>query len=512
MKNLKSEVFKESLYILMKIRITLKCTRALSSKKIMPEGMKELEHLIEENKKNITKVNSNLIRIVSNIDILKLAYHNIMSNPGNMTIGTDNETLNGINEKWFEKIQKELNTGAFKFKPYIPKGNGKARPLGIPSTRDKIVQEVMKLILEAIYEPTFLDNSHGYRPEKSCHSAMKYIKRKNAEMKWFVKGDISKSFELLDYKIIINILSIRIKDQVFMDLIYKALKTGYIDITKIGRAQGSIISPILCNIYLHKLDVWMKNYVEIFKKGTKRRPHTEEPKHDNVVRKLKGIELAKKSLYEPIYRRLTYVRYGEEFIIGAIASRDECVTIRSDLQDYLKKELKLELNLDNTKITNGSKDRANFIGYEIHIEKGKDNKIIKKTRSKISVPISMILKKINDIGYCKGKNNNPTRVGRLIHYTNSFIVNHFATLWRGFANYYSISTNFTALHQIYYILYYSCVLTLASKLKLKSKRKVLNQFGKDLRIYNNKGTTLAYFPKWGKPKETCHISKKVNIT
>lgn len=510
----------------------LKYSRSYSSINTMPAGIEELEQLIKENKLDQTKINTNVSKIVSNINILKLAYNNIKSKSGVNTPGSDKETLDGLTENWFINIQKEINTGGFKFKPSrridIPKTNGKIRTLGIPSPRDKIIQEAMKLVLEAIYEPTFLECSHGFRPGKGCHTAINYLKMKNGERKWFIEGDISKCFDTFDQKLLVNFLLKRIKDQVFMDLIHKALKAGYIDFnnifhnTEIGTPQGSIISPILCNIYLHKFDEWVMNYIKSFDKGTRRKAN---PEHHKIVRKLKGTELAKanKELRKkkiPVtqpndktYKRLSYVRYADDFLIGVIGSYQDCTKIKIDINEFLKTNLNLNLNLEKTSITNASKNRAKFLGFEIHItpinkrvilvrdnKEGVPIKVQQTSRPQISAPVSKIVEKLKERNYCRGNNNNPTRVGRLIHSTNSQIVNHFRVLWLGIANYYSICSNFAALNQVYYILLYSCVLTLASKLRLKTKRKVLKKFGKNIKIKNEKGKILAYFPSWEKPE------------
>lgn len=515
-----------------KIVLKSKSSRNFSSKKFMPAGIEKLEQLIKNNLSDLNLVNTNLIDILSDIDVLKLAYNNIKSKPGNMTSGIDRKTLDGLSEEWFSNIRKELRTGSFKFtasrRIEIPKKNGQLRPLGIPGPRDKIIQEGMKLILEAIFEPTFLEYSHGFRPGKSTHTAINYYKMKFGQIKWFIEGDIKKCFDSLDHKLLVKLLQNRIKDQVFMDLIYKALKAGYIDTkniyhsTRIGSPQGSIISPILCNIYIHLFDEWIKKYILFFNKGTRRRVN---PEHHKIVRKLKGKELAKmtKELRRkkiPVslpndeqYKRLVYVRYADDFILGIIGSMQDCKKIRNDIFEFLKMELKLTLNLDKTKITHAATDRANFLGFELHqtpqnkqlvISRLKENiniKAVQTTRPLISAPVSKLVEKLNENGYCRGKINNPTRVGRLIHNTNSQIVNHYKALWLGLANYYSVCSNFSAMNQVYYILYYSCVLTLASKLRLKTKRKVLKKFGKYLKITDplNKDKILAYFPKWGKP-------------
>jgi hypothetical protein len=242
----------------------LKEAMIFSSKVTIPTGVANLERLIKDNLANKGMINNHVIGIMADVNVLLMAYSKIKSNPGNMTPGVDSMTLDGINLKWFEKLSKDLQTGAFQFQPArrveIPKASGGTRPLGVASPRDKIVQEAMRLVLEAIYEPVFSVHSHGFRPNKSCHSALKEIKNTFTAVNWYIEGDISKCFDSFDHKLLIKAVSRRVADRVFMDLMHKALKAGYIFLDKhfsptIGTPQGSIISPILCNVLMHEFDI-----------------------------------------------------------------------------------------------------------------------------------------------------------------------------------------------------------------------------------------------------------------
>lgn len=535
----------------------MKYSRNFSSKKAIPEGLARLLQIIKDNTENPKKVNSGLIHILYDIDILKLAYGNIKSNKGSMTPANTPETLDGICNDWFEQTKKEIRTGAFKFKPArrveIPKVKGGTRPLGIPSPRDKIVQEAVRLILEAIYEPTFSEHSHGFRPKRGCHSAMNDYKLRFTEVKWFIEGDISKCFDSFDHQLLIETLKKRIDDKQFLSIIKKAIKAGYVYLGYFvssgekGTPQGSVVSPLLCNIFLDRFDKWMIESVktefdrgirrsnpeygkmrrqilrEIIESSTlpKRRIQLEE-----LDRKEKGI-LAKRMATSGIhsytindnnYKRMAYVRYADDFVIGIIGSKDDCVKLKIKIGKFLKEAMKLDLSATKTLITHATKDRAKFLGYEIHITPVEKRPIIKKvvqrkvqkverlvniqvstsTRPRISAPISKLIDKLREKGYCR-HNYNPTRVGRLVHYTTYQIVDHFRKIWIGLANYYSIAQNFAAMNQVYYILFYSCVLTLASKLRLRTKAKVLKKFKKNLEIRDEYGRVLTYIPSWGKP-------------
>lgn len=250
----------------------------------MPAGIAKLQQLLQDNTNDPTLVNTNLMQILSDIDILIAAYSRIKSKPGNMTPGTDSETLDGVSRPYLERLQRELNSGVFSFKPArrleIPKPKGGTRPLGIASPRDKIVQSAMTLILEAIFEPSFSAHSHGFRPGKGCHSALGEIRRTFTAVSWFVEADISKCFDSFDHKRLVNAVGTRVNDQAFMDLLWKSLRAGYIfqhqyfD-TSIGTPQGSVLSPLLCNIYLDQLDRWLNNYKINFYKGARRRTNPE---------------------------------------------------------------------------------------------------------------------------------------------------------------------------------------------------------------------------------------------
>lgn len=442
------------------MKISKKYSRGLSSKRIMPEGIKKLEQLRHSN------IHLDIKDIIANVDLLIAAYTNIKGNKGADTPGIDSQTLDGINKEAFEKMKKEIRTGSYKFKPAriveIEKANGGVRKLGIPSAKDKIVQEAMRIILEAIYEKEFLGSSHGFRTGYSCHTALNYIRLKFGERKWYIEGDISKCFDSFDHAILINKIKEKIKDQVFIDLLYKSLKAGYIEQgfvkrTNKGTPQGSILSPMLANIYLHELDEYIENMKNDFDKGNKQKTN---PVYGKILRdkspygmsfktkldRLKYIHKNKISATitnDPNYKRLSYVRYADDFLIGVIGSKKDCEIIRNNIKEFLENKLKLSLNLDKTKITNASSDRANFLGYEIHTTPINKRPIIKVTRLRdgvlktlsvysntrplFSVPISKIKDKLYEKGYTKNKKEG-TRVGRLIHNTDTYIIEHFSAL------------------------------------------------------------------------------------
>lgn len=225
-----------------------------------------------------------IYRNLYNQNFYLLAYQKIYNNKGSMTKGIDGQSLDGMGMERINKIIERLKNHTYKPNPvkrkYIPKKNGKTRPLGIPSADDKLVQEVIRMILESIYEPTFSKQSHGFRPNKSCHTALEQIQWNYTGVKWFVEGDIKGCFDNIDQHILMGILRRKIRDEYFLGLIWKFLRAGYIDEweyyeTYSGAAQGSIISPILSNIYMNELDVFMSEYKNTFDKGEKRSDNKE---------------------------------------------------------------------------------------------------------------------------------------------------------------------------------------------------------------------------------------------
>ena len=244
-----------------------------------------------------------LYRILFNEEMFHVAYQRIYAKPGNMTPGTDGKTINRMSLQRINKVIASLRDESYKPNPakriYIPKKNGKKRPLGIPSFEDKLVQEVVRMILEAVYEEVFANTSHGFRPNRSCHTALTHIQKTFTGTKWFVEGDIKGFFDNIDHNVLIGILRKRISDERFLRLIRKFLNAGYIENweyhnTFSGTPQGGIISPILANIYLDCFDKYMEEYTRNFNKGKERHLTKEYSRLSEQIYKLKAeIESAK---------------------------------------------------------------------------------------------------------------------------------------------------------------------------------------------------------------------------
>jgi nicotine oxidoreductase len=425
-----------------------KGSRTFSTKASLPAGLDKLGKLRLNNTKDKNLINRNILDIVANEDVLFAAYQKLKSSPGNMTKGVDNEKLDGINVAWFANIKKDLRTNAFQFKPArrleIPKPNGKGtRPLGIASPRDKIVQAAMLLALEAIFEPSFHTHSHGFRPGKGCHTALKEVKNTFAGVNWFIEGDISKCFDSFDHKLLIQAVARRIDDKGFIDLLHKALRAGYLFQEKffspsLGSPQGSIVSPILCNILLHYLDVFILTLKEDFDTGTRRKTNPQWKKLTRMGRLdlVQQMNIGSRLAKDPEYKRMRFVRYADEFLIGVIGSKADCEAIRNKIFEFLLNELKMNLNLDKTKITHAQDSAAHFLGTDIRItplSKRPLRSIIRgsqryksmiNTRPLLHVPVVKIVAKLEERGFAK-HGGTPTRLTRLIPFESSHIVKHY---------------------------------------------------------------------------------------
>ena len=348
-----------------------------------------------------------LYRILFNEEMYHVAYQRMYAKQGNMTAGSDGETIDGMSLARIEKLIDSLKDETYQPNPskrtYIPKKNGKKRPLGIPAINDKLLQEVVRMVLEAIYEGQFENCSHGFRPQRSCHTAIKQIGITFCGVKWYVEGDIKGFFDNINHDIMISILEERIADDRFIRLIRKFLNAGYIEDwvfnrTYSGTPQGGIISPILANIYLDRLDKYMAEYAAKFEKGLRKKKRTEyrhyQRKKGRATKELKSVttQAEREAIIERVkkydklilqtepndemdseYRRLRYVRYADDFLCGIIGSKEDAQVIKEDIKKFLSEKLKLELSDEKTLITH-SESPAAFLGFHIRNRKSDHTK------------------------------------------------------------------------------------------------------------------------------------------
>ena len=501
---------------------------------IMRSPERVLNSLNEHSKDSSYKF-ERLYRILFNEELFYVAYQKIASNGGSTTKGSDGRSIDEMSLARIETLIASLNDESYQPHPsrrvHIPKKNGKTRPLGIPAFEDKLVQEVVRMILEAIYEGHFETTSHGFRPKRSCHTALLHIQKTFSGAKWFIEGDIKGFFDNIDHDVLVGILRERISDDRFIRLIRKFLKAGYVEDwtfhnTYSGMPQGGIVSPILANIYLDKLDKYVKEYIRHFDMGTKRRPGKESNDLANerkrTVRKLKKIKdgTEKAALVARLkaieqeraafpsgdemdgsYRRLKYIRYADDFILGVIGSKEDALRIKEDIKSFLSESLALELSEEKTLITHTGKS-AKFLGYEITVTRNNHQRRdvqgrLRRTygkRVRLNVSMATLRDKLLEYGAMEIKLRNGKEIWKpkcrsgLIFNDDLEILDRYNRETVGFCNYYLIANNCVVLHNFRYIMEYSMYKTFAGKY-----RSTVRKINKKYRL--NKLFTVKYEQK-----------------
>lgn len=490
---------------------------------------------LNEHSKDSSYKFERLYRILFNEELFYVAYQKIASNGGSTTKGSDGRSIDEMSLARIETLIASLKDESYQPHPsrrvHIPKKNGKTRPLGIPAFEDKLVQEVVRMILEAIYEGHFETTSHGFRPKRSCHTALLHIQKTFSGAKWFIEGDIKGFFDNIDHDVLVGILRERISDDRFIRLIRKFLKAGYVEDwtfhnTYSGMPQGGIVSPILANIYLDKLDKYVKEYIRHFDMGTKRRPGKESNDLANerkrTVRKLKKIKdgTEKAALVARLkaieqeraafpsgdemdgsYRRLKYIRYADDFILGVIGSKEDALRIKEDIKSFLSESLALELSEEKTLITHTGKS-AKFLGYEITVTRNNHQRRdvqgrLRRTygkRVRLNVSMATLRDKLLEYGAMEIKLRNGKEIWKpkcrsgLIFNDDLEILDRYNRETVGFCNYHLIANNCVVLHNFRYIMEYSMYKTFAGKY-----RSTVRKINKKYRL--NKLFTVKYEQK-----------------
>jgi group II intron reverse transcriptase/maturase len=482
-----------------------------------------------------------LYRNLYNRELFLLAYENIYASQGNMTKGTDGKTIDAMSLNRIDGIIASLKDESYQPQPsrrtYIPKKNGKMRPLGIPSFDDKLLQECVRLLLEAVYEGSFAKNSHGFRPNHSCHTALSQVQVCFTGVKWFVEGDIKGFFDNINHEVMIGILAERIKDEKFLRLIRKFLKAGYLEgwhyrNTYSGTPQGGIISPILANIYLDKLDRFIEELKKRFDKGTERAVYPEtyelEKKRGVLAKKLRNTnseeerrlltekihEIDREKLTMPYsdpfdtsFKRLQYVRYADDFLIGVIGGKEDAIAIKKQVKAFIVDTLKLELSDEKTLITHSEKS-ARFLGYDIYVRRSTATKRDKTGRLCrhlngtvcLEMPHELMRKKLMEYGAMtiektvNGKDNWKAKARYYLKDNDDLeILDQYNSEIRGFRNYYRIANNAAHASSFGYIMQYSMFKTFATKYRTTMRRMIAK-----LRIGKNFG--VRFTDKKGKSK------------
>jgi group II intron reverse transcriptase/maturase len=428
-----------------------------------------------------------LYRQLFNPQLYLLAYGRIYSNDGAMTPGPTQETADDMSVEKIEAIIDAVRHERYRFSPvrrvYIPKKSGKLRPLGLPSWSDKLVGEVVRLLLEAYYEPQFSERSHGFRPRRGCHTALREIADTWTGTAWFIEGDISDCFGSLDHEIMVEILSEKIQDERFLRLVRSMLTAGYLEdwrwnATLSGAPQGGVVSPILSNIYLHKLDEHVETVlIPQYTQGKRRKRNPAYIKAQNArMRARKRGDGAKArearqqlrrlpvgDLCDPGYRRLRYSRYADDHLLGFIGPKAEAEKIKADLAAFLRDELKLELSAEKTLITHARTRAARYLGYEIIVQHG-DSKItggLRAANGKIALRVPLDVIKAKRAPYLR--HGKPWHRSAMQNLDDFDIVKTYGAEYRGIVQYYLLANDVWRFNQLCWDAQTSMLKTLAAK-------------------------------------------------
>jgi group II intron reverse transcriptase/maturase len=428
-----------------------------------------------------------LYRQLFNKDLYLTAYANIYSNKGAMTPGASEETADGMSEEKIDQITGLMRQEKYRFSParrvYIPKKNGKLRPLGMPTWPDKLVGEVVRMLLEAYYDPQFSDSSHGFRKFRGCHTALREINNTWTGTAWFIEGDISDCFGSLDHEILLRIMAEKIHDNRFLRLVRNMLKAGYLEDwtyrdTLSGVPQGGTVSPVLSCIYLDKLDKFVEQeLIPQYTRGAKRAASPACRQVDALLRRARrrGDRAEARRLMkemrtlpstdpmDPGYRRLKYIRYADDHILGFTGPKAEAEKIKAKLAEFLRETLGLELNQEKTLITHARSQRARFLGYDISVQHS-GTKISNGRRSAngiiaLTVPPDVIRAQCARYRQ-RGK---PWHRSRLQNLDDYDIIRVYGAEYRGVVNYYLLAKDVWRLRALRWNAETSMLKTLAAK-------------------------------------------------
>ena len=458
---------------------------------------------------------NNLIKLLDDINIWVIAYAKLSRNPGSLTRGTDTSTIDGTSLATLTALKDQVRTGHYPWgsirRIWIPKpGRSEKRPLGIPNFQDRLVQEVLRMVLESIYEPRFSPTSHGFRPNKGQHGCIKYIRAWFPGVTWFIEGDITKCYDTIDHDILLGLLRRRISDKKFIGLIEGGLKSKVMDCkvtltSELGTPQGGVISPLLSNIYLHEMDRYMSRICSAIDTGKRRKPNRQYQMLSNRAYRARKAgnmhnaakwnaaarQLESKDSMDSNYRRLRYVRYADDFLIGIIGSKMLTSRVKEALSDFLRRRLKLTLSESKTHITHHNK-HIPWLGFLISCAKtitgGKarlKQRTIQQRKPSLGVVIycdkQKMIRRLAEKGYCDKDGRSKPNWKEALQPPQSYSVARAAKLLVALRSYFKVANDNRAVtHQVSQIVRNSLAKTYAAKFKLESMRQVITRAGKDL--------------------------------
>jgi len=476
-----------------------------------------------------------LFRLLTGSDLIwERAYADIAPNKGALTAGTDpDNTLDGFSIERIARIRAKLADGTYRFSPVrrvnIPKPDGRTRPLGIPTADDKLVQAAVRIVLEQIYKPIFSDRSHGFRKGRSCHTALMEIRGTWKGAKWLVEVDVVGFFDNIDHTTLLGLLKERVTDPKLLGLIKQMMEAGYVEDwtwkpTFSGTPQGGVISPLLANIYLHELDCFMEGVKEGFDLGKGRRHHREYHRLSSLMtkRRLKISRFTKNSAapdevqalqremkeleaerrkhpasepFDPNFRRVTYCRYADDFLIGVIGSKEDARSVLEQVRTFLRERLKLAVSDAKSGIRKAD-EGAEFLGYTVRtysadyrrtvIRLGKAQKYNVVTDVvQLHVPKHKLTRfaekhRLGNLNVVEG-----TMRPELVNSSDAEILMGYNSLLRGLAEYYKLGTQWRQqISPLAHVWWFSLMKTLARKHKT-SIRDVMD------RLFTRQGNELG---------------------
>jgi RNA-directed DNA polymerase len=431
------------------------------------------------------------------------AYQRLNNNKGAKTAGIDSQTFHGVSKKGIDQLRNKVLNGNFQWSPtkriYIKKANQKdLRPISIPSRNDRIVQEAIRIIIEPIFELAFSDTSHGFRPSRSCHSALRTFYTQSKSCSWFIQGDISKCFDEINHNKLMELVKNRIRDRKILDLIHSGLKAKVISFhpleisePTVGTPQGGILSPLLSNIYLDSLDKWMEKLATKYKGWKTHKDLKINLEYRRLLQSGKKKEIYKRRLTSLIYNDpddtlVTYVRYADDFFIGVRGSFVTSQKIKQEINEFLERELKLKLNMEKTKINHISKG-VPFLGYmfsrrSYFTRQCLNNKKFKRrmTLFTLNLDIKKLVKSMHSNGFCD-KKGKPLPNFKYLRSPQSEVIEKMNSILKGLSEWWKYAGNRrSALCFASYILRFSTAKLFAAKFKMKTVAAIFKKAGRDL--------------------------------